>query len=161
MGEYIRTISLRIKPADTWQPPLDFAVRLESPSPEASINHASQLDRARVWILHAGRYPTDKIDASSSRAELLKEFCRKCLANDIVRRGTIKTLLVDQLQNLVYLWQLWLSVLFIDHVLDATVAHDGGVHSSSAHPHIRAPAHPRTRAPALPRTLSSPHANIP
>lgn len=34
------------------------------------------------------------------------EFFRKCLANEKVRRGTIKTIIVDQLPNLMYLWQL-------------------------------------------------------
>lgn len=123
VGEYIKSISVRLHRSEVWQAPLDFAVRLEKSSPDAAINATSHLDRARVWILHVGRYPTDRIDAKSSRIELLREFCRKCLSNDVVRVGTLKTLLVDQLANVVYLWQLWLSVLFVDHVLDAQSAH--------------------------------------
>ena len=121
VGEYLKAVSVRINPSKVWQPPLDFSMRLENPSSGSTLNKTSQLDRCRVWILHTGNYPTSSIDAESSRSDLLREFCVKCMANETVRVGTLKTLVVDQLQNLLYLWQLFISVYFVDHVLDATM----------------------------------------
>ena len=61
-------------------------------------------------------YPSNQIRPNSSRIDLLKQFCIKCYSNEIVRRGTLKTLVVDQMANLLYFWQLWLQVIFVDHV---------------------------------------------
>eukprot|EP00966_Prymnesium_polylepis_P122484 2831496-Prymnesium_polylepis.1 len=55
----------------------------------------------------------------ASRNKLLIEFFRHCLHDPIVWKGTIKTMLIDQLGNLLYVSQLVISVQFIDHVLAA------------------------------------------
>ena len=43
--------------------------------------------------------------------------CASCCALQTVRRGTIKTLLIDQLPNLQYLLYLIVQVWFVDNVL--------------------------------------------
>lgn len=72
-GEYINSITVPILTSGVWVPPLDFTLRLEHPSAGAALNVTSHLDRCRVWILHHGPYPTEKIRPASSRIDLLVE----------------------------------------------------------------------------------------
>ena len=48
---------------------------------------------------------------------MMCEFFRLTMANDFIRQGAIKTLLIDQLPNLHYLLKLVIQVYFVDQVL--------------------------------------------
>ena len=112
-GEVMKTLSIKILRSKVWNPTLEFACELLDPSSGAQLS--PHLNHCRVWIIHHGSYPSESIDNNSTRMRLLYEFYRRCLHNKVVRVGTIKTLIIDQLSNLLYIWQLVISVWFVDH----------------------------------------------
>ena len=75
-----------------------------------------------VWVIHKGLYPSDQTSGGGAedRSQLLLVFFQRCITNPIVRNGSIKTILIDQLANLLYIWQLMISVQFIDHARHRT-----------------------------------------
>jgi hypothetical protein len=119
-GEIINTIVVPVKPSTIWNPTLDFSIELKLHAAETHWARltSTHLNRCRCWILHAGTFPSSVVTSSSSRSEMMYEFFRLMMANDFLRQGYTKTLLIDQLPNLHYLLKLVIQVYFVDHVLN-------------------------------------------
>ena len=136
-GDFKKQIRIPIVPSEVWRSPLDFRVRL--------VGGPEQAARACfVWILHQGAFPTsaleesdvgagagckgadeaDDVNAQPLRAklELLVEFYRKLLSIRVVRVGCIKLIGIFLLDTLLFLWQLGLSIVFVDKVLSYSAA---------------------------------------
>ena len=128
------TVFVPVMPSEIWSATLDFSMQLglDDSAARGPVRLTStHLHRCRCWIIHSGPFPSSAANQHSHRGQLLLEYWRTCWSNDVVRRGTIKTLIIDQLPNLLYLWQLIISVYFVDHVLQPA---EGSAAQSSTQP---------------------------
>lgn len=93
-GDTWRSIEVTLLPSEAWTPALEFNIHLHS------ARHSSiglSLHFCKVWVLHGGNFPAPHITPASSRLDLLIECFRYLATNEIVRRGSVKILLIDQL----------------------------------------------------------------
>ena len=93
-GETWQSIEVTLAPSPVWTPALEFNIHLHS-ARGGSIGLS--LHFCKVWVLHDGNFPAPHITPASSRLELLVESFRYLATNEIVRSGSIKILLIDQL----------------------------------------------------------------
>ena len=115
--QMISTVEVTVHPSPIWSPALEFSAQISKASDHARLT-TTHLRRCRCWIIHSGMFPssgstTSKTFGLSTSRRLMVDFIRTCWSNDVVRKGTIKTLVIDQLPNVHYLMQLMISVFFI------------------------------------------------
>ena len=113
-GQTVAHVHVEIIDSTCWNPTLEFGIVLENPE-QARLSLSNT--QCRVWIIDMDSFPSSNVTDDSTRFELLFEFFLRCWQNDFVRRGSIKSLLIDQFSNLIALWQLLISVYLVDQVL--------------------------------------------
>ena len=145
-GEYIQKIRVQVASSKIWRPTLYFMIRLNAagssggafkecrvwilhqgafPAAEfggsdggtPSASGMTSSAAAAIFSHPKGSGEESHLAALAAKIRLLYAFYKKCFAVEVVGKGTLKMLAVDSLDNLLFLWQLVLSVFFVDHVL--------------------------------------------
>jgi len=123
-GETHKVISVHIVQDDNWDATLEFGVVLKLEGIQGA-NLGRYLWNSRVLIIDNDVFPTNRFE-TEIRAEkveeinqprLLWEYFRMNFKNKVVRRGTIKCLVVDQIKNLYFILRIFLNLYLIDFIL--------------------------------------------
>eukprot|EP00747_Dinoflagellata_sp_TGD_P156422 gnl/TRDRNA2_/TRDRNA2_177661_c6_seq1.p1 gnl/TRDRNA2_/TRDRNA2_177661_c6~~gnl/TRDRNA2_/TRDRNA2_177661_c6_seq1.p1 ORF type:complete len:903 (+),score=134.69 gnl/TRDRNA2_/TRDRNA2_177661_c6_seq1:44-2710(+) len=123
-GEKMKEFDVDIIRTGSWQNILDFTVHLKSEGSENCVLSGNQ-SVARVYIIDADVFPTTRFKTEIlerripevPKVMLFLEFLKMFTANPVIRRGMLKTFLVDQVHNLVYLLGLFMNVYLVDYIL--------------------------------------------
>eukprot|EP00746_Dinoflagellata_sp_MGD_P139348 gnl/MRDRNA2_/MRDRNA2_72819_c0_seq1.p1 gnl/MRDRNA2_/MRDRNA2_72819_c0~~gnl/MRDRNA2_/MRDRNA2_72819_c0_seq1.p1 ORF type:complete len:892 (+),score=122.99 gnl/MRDRNA2_/MRDRNA2_72819_c0_seq1:126-2801(+) len=124
-GEDSKELRIAILEDDDWDATLEFEVRLFDPT---NCQVGKYLGHARVKIIDNDCFPTNKYreeimtnDIETLRKinvfALLLEYFKLNFRNPIVNMKTKKMLVVDQMQNLYFIWRLLLIQNLIDEVV--------------------------------------------
>ena len=137
-GETERTVEVPICHTPEWNPTLEFSMHL-SRAHGASLG--LNLHQCRVWIIDNDTFPSSRCTEESSRLTLLIEYFRHAACSPVVFEGSLKTLVIDQLPNLLFVVQLVLQVQLVDKVGGRIVVAD----PPQSHAGPRATRQPATR----------------
>ena len=122
-GETQKEIQVPITNSTVWQSTLEFKVVLLHDGLVNAIL-GRKLWRTRVKILDQDTFPSslfkdemlaDKLD-EVPKMDLLREYCTLCWNDPVVRQGTIKWVLADQLINLNMVLGLLINIYLVDVV---------------------------------------------
>lgn len=115
-GVALRTIRVQVLSNPIWTPSLEFALQLAGPTNHVRLG--MHLHRARLWVINMNRFPSSRVHLNSSREFRALEFYRLVYNNPIVRVGTIKWAIIDQMHTLLFIWRLILEAYLVDRILD-------------------------------------------
>jgi hypothetical protein len=130
-GDFIDVEILEDSKFDTT---LDFSMHLTNPE-DAELG--LYLHSCRIKINDNDTFPTNKYHSElrSHREHeispwgLMLEYIRMNLHNPIIHKGTIKSLLADQLETFNYVWRVILMMFLVDNVLIAHTQMEGDLSS--------------------------------
>jgi len=124
-GENRKEIVVELIESRSWVPTCEFLVHLQK---ETMVNArpASVAWEARVRILCRIAFPNSKYEdyiladdlARATKAGLFAEYLKLNMRQPIVRRGTIKTILVDQFENFHFFLRLFIDMYIVDYIAD-------------------------------------------
>mmetsp|Transcript_37849 Transcript_37849/g.120674 ORF Transcript_37849/g.120674 Transcript_37849/m.120674 type:complete len:866 (-) Transcript_37849:768-3365(-) len=141
-GEHRKCIEVPILDDNSWNPATEFNLVLDS---EGIVNASlgRYLNETRVSVMDDGAFPTNRFSEHVSeqiekrkgayylgklegipKAGLLFEYIKLNMRDPMIYKGTIKTLIVDQLHNLYAFMQLFLKVYLVDFILTETTSVD-------------------------------------
>jgi len=133
-NEDTKEIKIRIMNDSAWRAILEFEVKLELDNQvKAGCSLGPYLHHTRVKIIDGSIFPSDKYHEAITEDRiddiplwgLLFEYFKVNWRIPTVRCGTIKTILVDQMHNLNFVFELFMAVFLIDYLLsDKFMAHD-------------------------------------
>lgn len=134
-GEWVKNIEIEFIDCRNWQGTLEFIVVLSNPE---GCTLGNYLHTCRVKTLDADTFPTNRFRKQITEAitgihraqhlddiaaihvsdsGLFLEYVKMNLKDPVIRKGTMKTLVVDTFENLSFFWVLWVMLYFINHVL--------------------------------------------
>jgi len=123
-GETRKDIVVEVIDSPSWTATLEFLVQLQK---ENMVNAcaSSALWEARVRILDGDTFPSSKYKTNILRNNLKKiskvgliiEYFKLNLQQPIVRRGTIKVVLLDLCANIYALMKMFIDVVIVDSVV--------------------------------------------
>lgn len=127
-GESEKDISIQIYCTALWDTTTEFAVDLVKEGPHAPVGCTlgRYLWTTRVKVIDNGTFPSEKfrteilngqIDQINPWSLIFEYFKLDFRINKVVKRGTIKTVLVGQCHNFYLLMKLFMSVYLVDDVL--------------------------------------------
>lgn len=123
-GESVKEIRIRILSDDVWHTTLEFIIEL---LPQGCQNCMvdTYLYTAKVKVIDDDCFPTNRF-AKQIRAReyhkirgagLVVEYFKLNFMDPVVRKGTIKMLMVDQVHNIYFVGRLFMNVYMVDNVL--------------------------------------------
>eukprot|EP00930_Biecheleria_cincta_P096259 TRINITY_DN88131_c0_g1_i1.p1 TRINITY_DN88131_c0_g1~~TRINITY_DN88131_c0_g1_i1.p1 ORF type:complete len:879 (+),score=147.93 TRINITY_DN88131_c0_g1_i1:104-2740(+) len=130
-GERDKSIGVDLIKTKGWTGAMEFVVELLAVE-LTGATLGRYLYKARVKIIDSTCFPTNKymqpifegrLD-SVPKLPLLIEYWKFNWLNPVVRRGTWKMMLVEQVHNLYFMMNLFLNVYLIDYILDLTKSED-------------------------------------
>jgi len=123
-GESIQKFQVPLIDDDEWNTTLEFEAQLLGHS-AINCRLDMYLNTAIVKVIDNDTFPTNKYSEQIKERKwkkipgpgLLREYFKLNRSNPVVRSGTIKMILVDQLANLYFLLKLFMNVYLVDYVL--------------------------------------------
>lgn len=130
-GEVSKEIHVKLLQDANWDATLEFEVRLTEP---VNANLGRYLYHCRVKVIDDDFFPTNqfcelvedkpedlKVPSGSIPKDnlpaLLVEYFKMNYSNKVVRKGTIKCIIVDSMHNMYFIWRLILMRYLIDKVI--------------------------------------------
>lgn len=121
-GQSLQQISVTMMSDDNWDATTEFQIFLKEPQ---GTDLGKYLDNCRVKIIDDDAFPTNRFrDLLQSQQcdqvphwPLLIEYIKFNYSDHTVRAGTWKVLMVDQLHNLFFIHNIYLSWYMVDKVL--------------------------------------------
>merc|ERR1740123_279447 len=122
-GSNEASIDVPIKDSPHWNTTAEFLVELE-PAPDGSAQLGKYLYKARVKVIDMDTFPSNKFCkqigdddlATVPKWALMIEYFKLNFKDPVIRRGTIKALLVDSVANLYFLLGLFTDVVLINAI---------------------------------------------
>lgn len=121
-GESLKQITLPVMDDEIFDTTLEFQVKLKNPQ---GADLGQYLDSCFVTVIDDDAFPTNKYreDLQGQNCDeipavsLMTEYFRMNYSEPIVRQGTLKSLMVDQLHNLAFVINVALGKYIVDDVL--------------------------------------------
>merc|ERR1719460_3523614 len=107
------TIPVQIVNDDLYDPTIEFALRLSAPD---KCETGLYLYRCRVKIIENDLFPTNKYKdhQNAPGLGLMVEYVKFNFNNATVKKASKRAVIIDTLENLYYIWTLYLVKLLLD-----------------------------------------------
>eukprot|EP00746_Dinoflagellata_sp_MGD_P079517 gnl/MRDRNA2_/MRDRNA2_31803_c0_seq1.p1 gnl/MRDRNA2_/MRDRNA2_31803_c0~~gnl/MRDRNA2_/MRDRNA2_31803_c0_seq1.p1 ORF type:complete len:882 (+),score=131.99 gnl/MRDRNA2_/MRDRNA2_31803_c0_seq1:194-2839(+) len=121
-GDSVKKVGINILSDDSWDATLEFKVVLSNPS-DCSLG--KYLDNCRIKILDDDSFPTNKFKEQLQHGQceeiafwpLMMQYIEMNIKDRVVEWGTWKTILTDQMKNVIFIFNIHLSRYLVDQVL--------------------------------------------
>lgn len=129
-GDTTKSIRIALISSNEWDTTLEFSVIL-SRDHLVGATLPENLSVAKVRVIDRDLFPTNKYADEIKKCQLNKvppgmlfiEYCKRNWGDPVVRRGTIKRMLADQVHNFYFIFTAILNIYLIDAVLKASYKH--------------------------------------
>jgi len=123
-NETVKEVKVPILQNAGWDTTLEFVIKLSEPKGCALGRY---LYKTRVKVIDTCTFPTDKYKdemaqdlTAVSKPRLLIEYFKMNFENPVVRKGTIRMVLVDVLHNIYFLLKLLMNIYLVDFILKSS-----------------------------------------